>query len=926
MPWMIRRRAVLLLVWWSTFAVSSGAADQWAMTVLRHGVPDSLVAGTRVLIPVVVRNDGTEAWDPRQNFALSYHWLDRDGNVIRWDGVRTKLPSVVARGEQVFLDAELEAPTAPGDYRLQWDVVQEGVRWLSEAAPSAAAPIEVVVQIGHAFSVTSGGAPRWLAPGAEVVRSVELRNDGSIGWRTGGGFALSYHWFETEGEVAVWDGLRSRLDSPVDSGGSIEVELAVRAPMDPGWYRLQLDMVEEGVTWFSRSDPSPEPRTLVLVASFPSVTPAAWSWTILALLAAILLVARREGPGWALAWLSATDLVWCAGSLAVMQGAVLAEAGQNAEIQGWLLVWAGSAALLLPLLALPGRFRPWLSLAIVAVAKVVLFADLLYVRFFGDILSLAAVAAAGQAESVRASIWSLISGADLWWWADLAIGVGLVLVITRIQPEAGRRWQRPVAVVLLVLVMAGVVAFARLARSEAGVLRQVFRSVFVARELGVINFHLIDVGGSLVRRIARQPLTDQQLEQLVSWFADRAPSRAGTPPWFGAASGMNLLMVQVESLQGFVLGLEVNGQQVTPFLNRWIERALVFRNVTDQTAQGRSSDAELTTQVSLLPSARGAAAFRYPGNRFTGLAAILADRGYSTMSAVPFDGGFWNRRATHAAYGYRQSLFDADFEPAETIGWGLNDRAFVAQMVPRLGELEQPFCVWMLTLGLHHPFGGFPDHHKLLELGAWDDTPIGNFLHTMHFFDQAFEELISGLDRHGLAESTVVVLWGDHDAGLAWEPQLAQTAGQRFDDAGWYLSQQVPLLIHVPGATDLVGVRTVAAGHQDVTPTLLALVGVDPARYAFIGRNLLGDHVRAPVVGEYRCWQDGRLLYLERGPTLAEGECFDVATMNRVRTDDCREGHVDAARQVEASRLTLEYDLQVRLHRELDRRLSENDG
>ncbi|MGA1781238.1 MAG: hypothetical protein ACO4CW_12985, partial [Planctomycetota bacterium] len=62
------------------------------------------------------------------------------------------------------------------------------------------------------------------------------------------------------------------------------------------------------------------------------------------------------------------------------------------------------------------------------------------------------------------------------------------------------------------------------------------------------------------------------------------------------------------------------------------------------------------------------------------------------------------RRAEPAAA--RAGLLSLLQEPAETIGWGLNDRAFVAQMVPRLGELEQPFCVWMLTLGLHHPFGG----------------------------------------------------------------------------------------------------------------------------------------------------------------------------------------------------------------------------
>ena len=76
-------------------------------------------------------------------------------------------------------------------------------------------------------------------------------------------------------------------------------------------------------------------------------------------------------------------------------------------------------------------------------------------------------------------------------------------------------------------------------------------------------------------------------------------------------------MVQVESLQAFVIGLEIGGREVTPFLNRWSDEALWFSNVTDQTGQGRSSDSELATQVSMLPLAGGAAAFRFAANDFT---------------------------------------------------------------------------------------------------------------------------------------------------------------------------------------------------------------------------------------------------------------------------------------------------------------------
>ena len=55
-----------------------------------------------------------------------------------------------------------------------------------------------------------------------------------------------------------------------------------------------------------------------------------------------------------------------------------------------------------------------------------------------------------------------------------------------------------------------------------------------------------------------------------------------------------------------------------------------------------------------------------------------------------------------------ESLFETDFMLTDQIGWGLNDRDFLQQMVPRLEDLPRPFGAWLITLSLHHPFDDFP--------------------------------------------------------------------------------------------------------------------------------------------------------------------------------------------------------------------------
>src|SRR4029079_18569205 len=194
----------------------------------------------------------------------------------------------------------------------------------------------------------------------------------------------------------------------------------------------------------------------------------------------------------------------------------------------------------------------------------------------------------------------------------------------------------------------------------------------------------------------------------------------------------------------------------------------------------------------LLPLDHGAVAFRFPGHHYVALPRVLTEQGYSTLSAVAFEPRFLNRQVMPPAYGFRASLFEPDFQMTEQIGWGLNDRDFLQQMVPRLEQLPRPFAARMNTLSLHHPFEAFPAAHKVLKLGALEGTSFGNYLHTMRFFDQALEDFRAALAHDGLLDTSVVMVFGDHDAGFARNPSLARTIGIGESDLAWTVNDRVP--------------------------------------------------------------------------------------------------------------------------------------
>jgi hypothetical protein len=84
--------------------------------------------------------------------------------------------------------------------------------------------------------------------GQAVTIPVRVVNGMSVdfGWTHG----LSYHVYSADGQLLKWDNPRSAFYPALSPGGEQLVSLAVIAPEATGRYRLEVDVVWEGVAWF----------------------------------------------------------------------------------------------------------------------------------------------------------------------------------------------------------------------------------------------------------------------------------------------------------------------------------------------------------------------------------------------------------------------------------------------------------------------------------------------------------------------------------------------------------------------------------------------------------------------------------------------------------------------------------------------------
>jgi SAM-dependent methyltransferase len=80
------------------------------------------------------------------------HWFDQDGGIVAYDDARVKLPAVLAPGDRVPVEIVVTTPAEPGRYRLQFDVVQEGVAWFATCGSQLS---EVQVSVGDGAAAAS---------------------------------------------------------------------------------------------------------------------------------------------------------------------------------------------------------------------------------------------------------------------------------------------------------------------------------------------------------------------------------------------------------------------------------------------------------------------------------------------------------------------------------------------------------------------------------------------------------------------------------------------------------------------------------------------------------------------------------------------------------------------------------------------------
>ncbi|MBJ7602436.1 MAG: class I SAM-dependent methyltransferase [Candidatus Dormibacteraeota bacterium] len=241
------------------FASGPGEVEEVIRRVAEHGL--TLRRGrcldfgcgigrlTQALAEIFDRTDGVDISETMIDLASR---LDQHGDRCRWHINQRQDLSLFDDATFDFILSVIVLQHNPPEVALGY--IREFIRLLTSDGVAV-------------FDMTSEPAGQRLTAGSHVAKikvkrigrltagrtskvRVKVTNTSSTNWPADSRVKVANHWRSIDSTIIVQDDGRSPLETGLRKGASVNLELSITPPTEPGRYLLEIDLVEENACWF----------------------------------------------------------------------------------------------------------------------------------------------------------------------------------------------------------------------------------------------------------------------------------------------------------------------------------------------------------------------------------------------------------------------------------------------------------------------------------------------------------------------------------------------------------------------------------------------------------------------------------------------------------------------------------------------------
>ncbi len=328
----------------------------------------------------------------------------------------------------------------------------------------------------------------------------------------------------------------------------------------------------------------------------------------------------------------------------------------------------------------------------------------------------------------------------------------------------------------------------------------------------------------------------------------------------GSRKRYNVILIQVESMDGGALKMLHHGKPVTGFLLSLSTNSIFYPYVQSFHRGGGTADTEFTVLNSVLPL-NNFTALKLDAYDFSNAFVRPLDRnGYFTAAFHGNTGMFWNRIIAFSKMGFSK-FYDMFTMKLKESGWGAPDKDVFNYVLKTISHQKQPFFYHIITMTSHNPYDNVLHYYTNKVYDDIQDTKTRNYFLSIAYDDKVISDFIHQLTEMKILTNTFVMIYGDH---CPVEYISGYQKSQFVENARDY--DFVSLWILTPDHR-VYRETSLAVTFLDFAPTVLFASGI-PFNYHSDGENLLNPPLKNDL------FQDGDLtvsrkhLYLKADSVL----------------------------------------------------------
>ena len=404
------------------------------------------------------------------------------------------------------------------------------------------------------------------------------------------------------------------------------------------------------------------------------------------------------------------------------------------------------------------------------------------------------------------------------------------------------------------------------------------RNMMVQRT-SIYYYHIEDTKDFLYHLFFKDKLDYERINKTYDEMSDNKKVNSDMT---GIAKGKNVIILQMESVPDYLIGMKINGKEILPNLTEFYKDNIWFTDMYNQ-GVGTTADAEHSLATGLYPLENGRVFQKFYSNEWNDMYSLLKEEGYFSAVMHPNVNTYWNRFNVYNK-GYKiDRYYDInDFESnGDMAGEFFSDEQFYLQAIDKLKEIDGNYIATLIGISTHTPWDleDIKGHNEKIsiDVSGYESWELPSFLRACNFEDYAFGEFVQKLKDEGMWDDTVLIVYGDHGPGLKDTEKLRKLFEENNreynDNLEKLFNVHIPYAMRIPGCKAEKIDRTVS--KIDVKPTILNILGIQDN--FSIGEDLFTDKDYAFIknIGIIT----SKYYYLN-------GICYDRKTNSEISTTD----------------------------------------